>query len=66
MVELVQKDERLSGKGLNQETFLKRDADMHWALNERFDEVNTELLFCMSRLNPSDRFSDFDKGLAMI
>uniref|UniRef100_A0A7N0TDF6 TTF-type domain-containing protein n=1 Tax=Kalanchoe fedtschenkoi TaxID=63787 RepID=A0A7N0TDF6_KALFE len=30
-------------------------------LNNRFDETNTELLRCMSRLSPSDRFAHFDK-----
>ncbi|XP_026416389.1 uncharacterized protein LOC113311804 [Papaver somniferum] len=32
------------------------------ALNDRFDEVNIELLLCMSHLNPSDKFLAFDKG----
>ncbi|XP_026451959.1 uncharacterized protein LOC113352346 [Papaver somniferum] len=32
------------------------------ALNDRFDELNTELLLCMSHLNPSQKFSSYDKG----
>jgi hypothetical protein len=31
-------------------------------LAHRFDEVNTELLLCMSCLDPTDSFSAFDKG----
>ncbi len=30
-------------------------------LNNRFTEVNTELLFCVACLNPSDSFSAFIK-----
>jgi hypothetical protein len=30
-------------------------------LNDRFDEVNTELLICMGSFNPSDSFASFDK-----
>ncbi|KAL8139830.1 hypothetical protein V2J09_005851 [Rumex salicifolius] len=30
-------------------------------LNSRFDEVNTDLLLCMSCLNPTNAFSAFDK-----
>ncbi|GAV74768.1 hypothetical protein CFOL_v3_18248, partial [Cephalotus follicularis] len=30
-------------------------------LNHRFNEVNTDLLFCMTCLDPSDAFSDFNK-----
>ncbi|XP_026398237.1 uncharacterized protein LOC113294022 [Papaver somniferum] len=32
------------------------------ALNDRYDEVNTELLLCMSHLNPRENFSAFEKG----
>ncbi|TVU02034.1 hypothetical protein EJB05_52498, partial [Eragrostis curvula] len=32
-------------------------------LNDRFDEVNTELLICMSAFSPSNSFACFDKGL---
>ncbi|KAL5730797.1 hypothetical protein ACHQM5_003589 [Ranunculus cassubicifolius] len=31
-------------------------------LGERFNEVNTELLLCMSCLDPSDSFASFDNG----
>ena len=31
-------------------------------LNSRFNEVNTELLLCMASLDPSNSFSNFDKG----
>jgi len=37
---------------------------LDWTLNElndRFNEVNTELLLCVSCLDPSDRFASFDK-----
>jgi hypothetical protein len=30
-------------------------------LNDRFDEVNTDLLICMSSFNPKDSFAAFDK-----
>jgi len=30
-------------------------------LNDRFDEVNTDLLICMSSFNPKDSFASFDK-----
>jgi hypothetical protein len=30
-------------------------------LNDRFDEVNTELLLCMSSFNPIDSFAAYDK-----
>ena len=30
-------------------------------LNNRFNEVNTELLLCLSCLSPNDSFSSFDK-----
>lgn len=30
-------------------------------LNDRFDEVNTDLLFCMSSFNPVDSFTAYDK-----
>ena len=30
--------------------------------NDRFNEVNSELLLCMSALSPSDLFSRFDKA----
>lgn len=30
-------------------------------LNNRFNEVNTELLLCMACLNPRDSFFSFDK-----
>jgi hypothetical protein len=30
-------------------------------LNDRFDEVNTDLLICMSLFNPKDSFASFDK-----
>lgn len=33
------------------------------ALNDRFDEENTELLLCMSHLNPNENFSAFDKAI---
>ncbi|XP_025630197.1 uncharacterized protein [Arachis hypogaea] len=71
-----------SGRGLNQETTLKRAGDTRWGshygtilslisifssvievleLNNRFTEVNTELLLCIACLNPSDSFFAFDK-----
>ena len=31
-------------------------------LNDRFDEVNTDLLLCMACLNPNDSFLAFDKN----
>ena len=31
-------------------------------LNDRFNETNTELLICMSCLNPNNSFSSFDKN----
>ena len=31
-------------------------------LNDRFDEVNTDLLLCMACLNPNDYFLAFDKN----
>ena len=30
-------------------------------LNDRFDEVNTDLLLCMVAFNPVDSFATFDK-----
>ena len=30
-------------------------------LNNRFNEVNTELLICVACLNPSNPFASFDK-----
>ncbi|XP_023633335.1 zinc finger MYM-type protein 1 [Capsella rubella] len=33
--------------------------------NDRFDEVNSELLVCMSSLSPIDSFRQFDKSLLM-
>ncbi|GLU21913.1 hypothetical protein SLE2022_380250 [Rubroshorea leprosula] len=30
-------------------------------LNDRFNEANTELLFCVACLDPSDGFASFDK-----
>ena len=30
-------------------------------LNERFDEINTELLICMASFSPIDSFAAFDK-----
>jgi hypothetical protein len=31
-------------------------------LNDRFDEVNTDLLICMSAFNPANSFAAFDKA----
>ena len=31
-------------------------------LNNRFNEVNTKLLLCMTSLDSSNSFSDFDKS----
>ena len=31
-------------------------------LNDLFDEVNTDLLLCMTYLNPNDSFLTFDKN----
>ena len=31
-------------------------------LNDRFDEVNTDLLLCMSSFNPVDSFAAYDKN----
>ncbi|ESQ50414.1 hypothetical protein EUTSA_v10002288mg [Eutrema salsugineum] len=36
------------------------DMQLH-EFNDRFNEVNSELLVCTSGLNPSDSFSEFDK-----
>jgi hypothetical protein len=34
-------------------------------LNDRFDEVNTDLLLCMASFNPVDSFADYDKNSLM-
>ncbi|CAN6562124.1 unnamed protein product [Malus baccata var. baccata] len=82
----------ITGRGLNQETSLKRAGDTRWnshygtlisiiymfssvvhvlqmviddnpneSLDDRFNEVNTELLICMACLSPKDSFVAFDK-----
>ncbi|XP_061999241.1 uncharacterized protein LOC133716559 [Rosa rugosa] len=82
VMEALHNDELLSGKGLNQETTLKRPGDTRWGshygtllsiismfsstiklsdLNDRFNEVNSELLVCVASLSPDNLFSAFDK-----
>ncbi|XP_050125685.1 uncharacterized protein LOC126602903 [Malus sylvestris] len=36
--------------------------DLHFELNDRFNEVNTELLLCMACLSPVNNFASFDKA----
>ncbi|GAV82286.1 Dimer_Tnp_hAT domain-containing protein, partial [Cephalotus follicularis] len=88
VTEALRNGELTSGRGLNQETSLKRACDARWGshygtplnlitmfssiidvleniaddeLNNRFDEMNTELLLCGACLNPDDLFLAFDK-----
>ncbi|KAL5564027.1 hypothetical protein UlMin_033774, partial [Ulmus minor] len=65
IAEALQNGEISSGRDLNQHTSLKRCEDTRWGshyeLNDRFNEVNTELLICMVCLSPIDLFSSFDK-----
>ncbi|XP_016186259.1 uncharacterized protein LOC107627967 [Arachis ipaensis] len=84
-IEALKSGEISSGRGLNQETTLKRVGDTRWGshysnlhhfqveifyqvvdrqlqeLNNRFTEVNTELLLCIACLNPRHSFFAFDK-----
>ncbi|XP_068317179.1 uncharacterized protein [Pyrus communis] len=36
--------------------------DLHFELNDRFNEVNTKLLLCMACLSPMNKFASFDKA----
>ncbi|KAL5554681.1 hypothetical protein UlMin_042082 [Ulmus minor] len=65
IAEALQNGEISSGHGLNQHTSLKHCGDTRWGshyeLNDRFNEVNIELLICMVCLSPIDLFSYFNK-----
>ncbi|XP_019098319.1 PREDICTED: uncharacterized protein LOC104773886 [Camelina sativa] len=79
--EEIDKGERSTGTGLNQEISLQRPGNTRWnshyrtlvrlielfssiielqEFNDRFNEVNTELLICVASLSPIDAFSEFD------
>ncbi|XP_070682361.1 uncharacterized protein [Malus domestica] len=48
---------------INQDNFGEAILDMQLKeLNDCFDEVNTELLFCMACLSPVNNFASFDKA----
>ncbi|KAH9751300.1 TTF-type domain-containing protein [Citrus sinensis] len=70
VVEALENDDLPSGQGQNQEITLKRFGDTRWGshydlqlqeLNNRFNEVNMELLLCLACLCPNDAFTAFDK-----
>ncbi|XP_062116512.1 uncharacterized protein LOC133830536 [Humulus lupulus] len=72
VAEALENGEISRGRGLNQNTSLKRSGDTRWGshyvidmqlleLNNCFNEVNTELLVCMSCLSPVDLFYAFNK-----
>ncbi|XP_031285743.1 uncharacterized protein LOC116144431 [Pistacia vera] len=70
VIETLSNGELSSGKGLNQETNLQRASDTRWGshydmqlqeLNNRFNEINTELLICLACLCPNESFIVFDK-----
>ncbi|XP_060182864.1 uncharacterized protein LOC132612791 [Lycium barbarum] len=52
-----------TGSGLNQQLGLQRAGDTQ--LNNRFDEVNTDLLFGMASLSPDNSFANYDKESIM-
>ncbi|XP_031275502.1 uncharacterized protein LOC116133984 [Pistacia vera] len=63
-----------SGKGLNQETNLQRASGTHWGLhydmplqelNNRFNEIKTELFICLTCLCPNESSVAFDKQKLM-
>ncbi|ONM16713.1 hypothetical protein ZEAMMB73_Zm00001d003303 [Zea mays] len=63
MIEALSLGEIETGQGLNQEMGLARPGVIDRQLvelNNRFDEVNTELLRCMASFNPSKNFDGFN------